>query len=164
MSLTEKPLNALVSRSFMRTPFAVSSGDAEGMPTGSGFWLPSRRDSLLAEPVARHGVEIQGIDLLQVADDAPALRTERGFAFEGVEDDSLEEVPEGDVVVFRQALQDLQDALLDAHARLDSFDLDLASRTGRCLLHRAPPCGCAGLPASTAFIASCQWPSVASKR
>ena len=53
-----------------------------------------------------------------------------GFALEGMQHDPLEEVPQGEVVVFRQRLQDLEDALLQAHPRLHAFHHQ-ASRSGR---------------------------------
>src|SRR6476660_9108821 len=83
-----------------------------------------RRPRLLAEPVARRRPEVEPVDPSEVADHAPAVGPERRLSFEGVKDGALEKVPEGDVVVLREALQDLQDPLLDPDARLDPLDLD----------------------------------------
>ena len=55
------------------------------------------------------------------AGDAVRLRAERRFPLEGMQDDSLEEIAEGDVVIFGEAFEDFENAFLDAQAGLYSL-------------------------------------------
>ena len=52
------------------------------------------------------------------------LGGEGRLAFEGVQNDSFQQIAQGQVLQFRQPLQDLKQALLHAHAGLDAFDDD----------------------------------------
>ena len=67
-------------------------------------------------------IEVEVIDLLELSDLLQAGVAERSLPFEHVQHDSLEQVAEAHVVVLGQAFQDLEDALLDAHAGLDALD------------------------------------------
>lgn len=66
--------------------------------------------------------EIEAVDLLQLDDLLPRLAPERRLPFEGVEHDSLQQVAQGDVVVFGQPLENLEQALLDANPGLHPLD------------------------------------------
>lgn len=68
------------------------------------------------------GVEVEVVELLQVANPLERWAAERAFAVKGVKNDAFEEVAEGEVVVFGEGFEDFQNALLHADAGLDSFD------------------------------------------
>jgi len=56
-------------------------------------------------------VEVQVIDLLELGDAPQRVVAEGGLAVEGVEDNALEQIAEGHVVVLGQRLQDLEAAV-----------------------------------------------------
>jgi hypothetical protein len=75
--------------------------------------------------MARLRVEVEAVDLAQARDAREALLAERRLALEGVEDNALEEVAEGDVVELGEAFEDLEEALFEADAGLDALDDEL---------------------------------------
>lgn len=68
------------------------------------------------------GGEIEVIDGFQLGDGLKRLLAERAFAFEGVQDDALQQVAEGHLVILGKPFQDFHDPLFQAHARLDALD------------------------------------------
>src|SRR6185436_2181781 len=68
----------------------------------------------LHEAVACRGVEVEVVDLLQLGDLLQALRPERRLPVEHVQDDPLEQIAEGEVVVLGQGLEDFDEALFHA--------------------------------------------------
>jgi len=74
------------------------------------------------------------VELFEVADTLERGRSEGAFAIKGVEDDALEEVAEGEVVVLGEGFQYFQDAFFHSHASLDSLDVQF--RCGDELAHR----------------------------
>ena len=64
----------------------------------------------------------------QTRGDLEGLLAEGGLALEGVEDDALEDVAQGHVEVLRQALEDLEDALLDTDSGLNPLDHQIGGR------------------------------------
>lgn len=50
---------------------------------------------------------------------------ERSLAVKDVEHDALEQVAQGHIVIFRQGLENLEEALLHADAGLDALDHEL---------------------------------------
>src|SRR5437868_13486255 len=79
---------------------------------------------LLPQPVARPRVEVEAVDLLQLRDALEGRALEGRLALEGVQHDALEQVAQRHVVVFGEALEDLEEPLLDLHAGLDALDLE----------------------------------------
>ena len=69
------------------------------------------------------GVEVEVVELLEVADALERGPSEGAFAIKGVEDDALEEVAEGEVMVLGEGFQYLQDAFFHSDAGLDSLDV-----------------------------------------
>ena len=67
------------------------------------------------------GHAVQGFELL---DFLQGLRRERRFAFEGVEDDALEQIAEGHVFLLGDGFEDLEHAFFEANAGLDALDFD----------------------------------------
>jgi hypothetical protein len=76
----------------------------------------------LDELVACCRIQVEVIELFQIANTGKRLGLEGALAIEGVENDSLEQVSEAHVVVFRQAFQDLYEALLHPHASLNTLN------------------------------------------
>ena len=64
------------------------------------------------------GGQGQPVDRLELVDLGEDGRPERGPALEGVQDDAFDEVAEGQVEVFGQALEDFQRCALDAQPGL----------------------------------------------
>jgi hypothetical protein len=50
--------------------------------------------------VAGRGIEIEVIELFEIADASERWRSERAFSFENMKDDAFEKVAEGEVLVF----------------------------------------------------------------
>jgi hypothetical protein len=73
--------------------------------------------------VAGRGIEIEVIELFEIADASERRRPKRAFSFENMKDDAFEEVAEGEVMVLGEGLQYLEDALFHPDTGLDSFDL-----------------------------------------
>src|SRR5437867_6677202 len=67
-------------------------------------------------------IQVEVIELFQIANTGERLGLEGTLAIEGVEDDSLEQVSEAHVVVFRQAFQHLYQALFHPHASLNALN------------------------------------------
>lgn len=74
--------------------------------------------------VAVGGAQRESIELFELLDFLQGFRGERGFAFEGVQDDAFEEVAEGHVLLLGDGFEDFEEALFDADAGLDAFDFD----------------------------------------
>ena len=58
-------------------------------------WLARGLHADLDQAMACRGVEVEVIELLEIADALKRGRSKRAFAIEGVEDDAFEEVAEG---------------------------------------------------------------------
>src|SRR5437773_5698010 len=67
-------------------------------------------------------IQVEVIELFQIANTGKRLGLEGTLAIEGVENDSLEQVSEAHVMVFRQAFQDLYEALFHPHASLNALN------------------------------------------
>src|SRR5262249_29165945 len=80
------------------------------------------RAGLLHEQVTVSRVEIEAVHPLQGPDARERLGAEGCAPLEGVQHDALDQIAEGDLVRGRDRLEDLEDALLDADARLDALD------------------------------------------
>ena len=83
-------------------------------------WMWPSLDQL----VACCRIQVEVIELFEIANTGKRLGLKGALAIEGVENDPLEQVSEAHIVVFRQAFQDLYKALLHPHARLDPFNFD----------------------------------------
>src|SRR5262249_9773087 len=98
----------------------------------SGSWLllplPAGRWSL-DEAVAVRGVEVESVDPAELAHPRDPFRSERLLSLECVEDDSLQEISERDVVILGDRLEAFQDSLLHPDSRLHA-------------LHDTGGCGC----------------------
>src|ERR1039457_3771466 len=77
------------------------------------------------QPVAGAGVEIEGIELFQLANAFQRGWTEWGLAVESVEHDALEDVSERHVVVLGKGFENFENSLFDAHAGLHALDQEL---------------------------------------
>jgi hypothetical protein len=73
--------------------------------------------------VAGRGIEIEVIELFEIADASERRRPKRALSFENMEDDAFEEVAEGEIMVLGEGFQYLEDALFHPDAGLGSFDL-----------------------------------------
>jgi Raf kinase inhibitor-like YbhB/YbcL family protein len=72
--------------------------------------------------VAGAEIEIEAVKLLQFLDALARRLLERRSAVKSVQHDAFEQVAEGQIVKFGQGFEHLEEALLDAHSRLDSFN------------------------------------------
>jgi hypothetical protein len=70
--------------------------------------------------VARRGVEVEVVDLPELADLAQRLGRKRRLALERVQHDALEQVAQSHVLVLGDGLEHLEDTALQAHASLDA--------------------------------------------
>src|SRR5208337_262064 len=77
------------------------------------------------EAVAGAGIEIEGVELLQLLNALERGRTEGNLAVEGVEHDAFEQIAQGHVVIFGESLEHFEQPLFHADAGLDSFDEEL---------------------------------------
>ena len=68
------------------------------------------------------GVEVELEDAFQVGDLPARFFGEGRLAFEGVKDDSFDEIAQGQVVIVGESFQHLEETLLDPHAGLDALD------------------------------------------
>jgi Raf kinase inhibitor-like YbhB/YbcL family protein len=67
-------------------------------------------------------VEVEAVELLQFLDALARGFLERRLAVECVQHDAFEQVAEGQIVKFRQSLEDSEEPLLDAHSGLHALD------------------------------------------
>src|ERR1700685_1357321 len=74
----------------------------------------------LLEQMARAGIEIKVVDVLELGDFPQGRGGERQFAVKGMQDDAFEQIAEGHVFVLGKRLQHLQQAAFDAHAGLNA--------------------------------------------
>src|ERR1700751_1804519 len=74
--------------------------------------------AVLPQPMRVCGREIEPIDRLERLDLAQGSGRERRLALEGVQHDALEQITEGQIELGRERLEDLEQAALEAHARL----------------------------------------------
>jgi hypothetical protein len=77
------------------------------------------------QAVAGRGIEIEVIELFEIADASERRRPERALSFENMKDDAFEEVAEGEIMVLGERFQYLEDALFHPNAGLGSFNLQL---------------------------------------
>lgn len=64
------------------------------------------------------------INPLQIGDALQRFLAKRTLAIERVQDDSFEQVTEREVMIVCQRPEHLQKPLLDAHTRLDPYDIE----------------------------------------
>src|SRR6266446_5536078 len=69
-------------------------------------------------------IELQPVDLLQLLDAGERGALEGRLALEGVQHHPFQQVAQRHVEVFRERLEDLQQALLDLDPGLDALDLE----------------------------------------
>src|SRR5581483_576653 len=81
------------------------------------------RRSALAQTMAVLGREVEAVNAAQVRDPVQGCGLERRLVLQGMQGDALEQVAEREVEIFGQALQHLEQALLQPHAGLDALDL-----------------------------------------
>src|ERR1700683_2846554 len=96
---------------------------AEGRPGCGRLAAAARRSRLLLRQLVRvGGGQGEAVDRLELVDLGEDGRPEGCLALEGVQDDALNEVTEGQVEVLGQALEDFQRVALDAKAGLHSLN------------------------------------------
>lgn len=83
-------------------------------------------------------VEVQTVDLLEPTDLLQALVTERQLPVKRVQHYALQQIAQRDVVVLRQAFEDLEQALLQADSGLNALDLDEPGLPANAPLPSAP--------------------------
>ena len=105
-----------------------------GLPTNSFSTLPFPRLALwlarglhadLDEAMACREVEVEVIELLEIADTLERWWSESAFSIKSMKDDALEEVAEGEVMVLGKSFQHFEDAFFHSDTGLDSLDLEL---------------------------------------
>jgi len=79
---------------------------------------------MLLELMAVGGLQRQSIDAAQLFDLFQRRGRKRGFALEGVQNDSFQQIAQRHVFQLRQPLQDLEQAFLQANPSLDSLNQD----------------------------------------
>src|SRR5712664_2331046 len=81
-------------------------------------------------------VQVELVNRLELGDLAHGRRRKRRLAFESMQDDAFQQVPERHILVGGECLQYLQDTALNAHTGLDALDHELSgyTRHGRLLL------------------------------
>src|ERR1051325_7181499 len=107
------------------TPPARAARDGTPRPgTCSLRTAPAARSwlFLLHELVRVRAGQVEPVHLPQLADLLPRLFPERRFSLEGMQHDAFEEIAEGDVVIFGQAFQHFEQALLHPDAGLLALD------------------------------------------
>src|SRR5580692_1012784 len=85
-----------------------------GTSAGGAFLLP--------ETMAVGSDEVESVDAAQLRYFHEGQALEGRFVLQGMQGDPFEQVAEGEVEVFGQSFQHLEQALLEAYAGLDSFD------------------------------------------
>ena len=73
------------------------------------------------QPMAGARVEVETIELLQIANAFERCRAEWSLAVESVEHDPLEQIAQRHIVILGKSLKHLENALLHAHAGLNPF-------------------------------------------
>src|SRR5213593_364986 len=71
--------------------------------------------------MAGAGVKLQAVKLLQLLDPSERDLIERALAVEGMKHNSLQQITQGQIVIFGQGFKHLQQPLLDADAGLHSL-------------------------------------------
>ena len=74
------------------------------------------------ETVAGAGIEIEGVELLQVTNASERFWLERSLAVEGVQNDAFEQVTQGHVVILGESLKNFEEPFFHADAGLDALD------------------------------------------
>src|SRR5579863_1679228 len=74
------------------------------------------------QAVARASIQVETIEFLQFLDALQALLAKWTLPIEGVQDDSLQEIAEGQIVIVGEGTQHLQKAFFHADAGLDPFN------------------------------------------
>src|SRR5271157_121565 len=77
------------------------------------------------QAMAGAGIEIEIVEAFQLLYAFERSCAERSFPVEGMEDDALQQIAEGHVVILGEGFQDFEQALLHAHPGLHSFDQEL---------------------------------------
>src|SRR6266849_5399291 len=95
------------------------------MRSGSGSDSAPSDVRLLRQPMARGGAEVQSVEGAESLDRPKRSAGEGALAFEGVQHDALQQVPQGHLVVRRQGLQDPEYPPLDPDPGLNPLDGDL---------------------------------------
>jgi len=105
--------------------FGIQGACSFSAPPFGGFVLEvaRRRRADFDQLVTGGGVEVEVVELLEIADALERGRSEGAFAIKGVEDDTFEEVAEGEVMVLGEGFQYFQDAFFHSDAGLDSLDV-----------------------------------------
>src|SRR6267143_1327681 len=81
-----------------------------------------RRARALLELVARVGIEIKAVELLQILDSPERLFAERRLPLEGVQNDPFQQIAQTQVVVLRKRLEHLEDSFFHPDTGLHALD------------------------------------------
>jgi len=102
----------------MRPRFGAATGRLSVVP---GV-LALRASGVLRQQMAVLCAEPEPVDRAQLLDHLGRRLAERDLPLESVQHDPLDQLPQGDLQVLRQAFQHLQHAALDPEARLHPLD------------------------------------------
>jgi len=86
--------------------------------------------------VCMRGIQIEPEDLFDLGDPSDGFGPERRFAFERVEHDAFEQIPERDIVVLGKRFQHFDQALLHADTGLSALDRYHGTMVPRVVLDR----------------------------
>lgn len=75
--------------------------------------------------MARARIKLQSIELFEFLNTLDRRRTERRFAVERVQYDSLKQIAEGEVVVFGEGFENFQKPFFNPHTGLHALDQEL---------------------------------------
>ena len=76
----------------------------------------------LLQAVTGARVQFQAIELLQLPDLVKGCLTKRGLAVERMQDDPLQQIPQGQVVVLAKGFKNLEQALFNSNSGLHPLD------------------------------------------
>ena len=111
-----------------QSPLQAGESDFRTLRCHSTFFIIYRVARLAGRPrldffqaVAGAGIEIKIIETLQFLNAFKGGWTEWRFSVEGMQDDALQQIAQGHVMVFGEGLQDFEQALLHANAGLHAL-------------------------------------------
>src|SRR5262249_26370152 len=84
--------------------------------------------ALFFQVMAGRRREVQAVHVFQLLDPAQRFATEGTFALKGMQDNALNQIAEGNIMVFRHGFEDFEQPLLHAQPGLGALDDDRRSR------------------------------------
>src|ERR1700728_1629028 len=100
-------------------------GVAIKAPLFVGTSLARRPRLDFLQAVAGAGIEVELVKAFQLLNTLERGRTERSFPVEGMQNNSLQQIAEGHVMVFGESLEHFEQTLLHPHPGLNALDHQL---------------------------------------